>query len=136
MSKAEKLKKKIKQLKRKLEQRSSLPEKAKKEIKFLSRELKARDQAIVELQRKLSGRPDVSSDSAGATLAEYSREKGLAIEHKHAWKKHKFLCERYDVHLDSGHDKDKARAMANRDLVNSHGKKAGFTAEELRGILS
>jgi len=55
----------------------------------------------------------------------------------HPWnklshKKHKT----HNVHFESGHDKDKARILANQDLVGRHGEKAGFTAEELCDILS
>ena len=136
MAKPDKLKKRIKQLKRELKQQSGLPAKTKKEIKYLKRELKIRDQAISDLQRQLSGRQDAVPESTDSILPADTKGTKLVIEHKIAWKKHKFLCERYDVHLDSGRDKDRARAMANEDLVDRHGKKAGFTVEQLCDILS
>lgn len=136
MAKQDKLKKRIKQLKRKLEQQSTLPDKTKKQIKHLNRELKARDQAIAGLQRQLSGGQQAASDPVDVLLLADTKDTKQVIEHKNAWKKHKFLCDRYDAHLESGHDKDKARIMANDDLVGRHGKKAGFTAEQLCDILS
>ena len=48
----------------------------------------------------------------------------------------KFLCEHYDMHLGAGNEKDSARALANQDLLNRYGKKAGFTPEQLCDILS
>ena len=53
-----------------------------------------------------------------------------------SWKRHRFLGERYDAHLLDGHDKDTARGMANRDLVERYGKDVGFTEDQLRDILS
>ncbi len=135
MAKPDKLKKKIKQLERKLDQQTAQAEKTKKKIKVLNREVKARDQAIADLQRQLSGRQDADSEPTGALLLP-GADKKLAVEHKNAWKRHKFLCERYDVHLDAGHEKDSARGMANQDLLQRYGKKAGFTPEQLCDILS
>ena len=135
MAKPDKLKKRVKQLERKLDQQSTLTEKTKKKIKALNRELKARDRAISDLQRQISGRKGADAESTNAELLP-GADKKLAIGHKNAWKKHKFLCDRYDVHLDTGHEKDSARAMANEDLLNRYGKKAGFTPEQLCEILS
>ena len=136
MAKAKKLKKKIKRLKLQLEQHSRQPDKTKKQIKYLNRELKTRDRLIAELQSRLADDSEAADESAAGAHAGYARDSGFAVEHKKAWKKHKFLCERYDAHLDNGHDKEQARAMANQDLVDNYGKQAGFTAEELGGILS
>lgn len=136
MAKQDKLKKKVKQLKRKLKQQAALPGKTKKQIKHLNRELKARDQAIAVLQRKLSDVQDPGSEPVDAILLADTKGARDVIEHKNSWKKHRFLCERYDVHLESGHDKDKARLMANQDLVKRYGKNAGFTTEQLCDILS
>lgn len=136
MAKQDKLKKRIKRLKRKLKQQTNLSGKAKKQVKRLNRELQARDQAIADFQRQLSGGQQAVSDPADSLLLAGTGNKKQVIEHKNAWKRHKFLCDRYDVHLESGHDKDKARILANQDLVGRHGEKAGFTAEELCDILS
>lgn len=136
MAKQDKLKKRIKQLKRKLKRQIALPGKTKKQIKHLNRELKARDQLIAVLQRQLPGEQDPASDPVDSILVADAKGTKQVIEHKNAWKKHRFLCERYDVHLESGHEKDKARLMANQDLVQHYGEEAGFTAEELCEILS
>lgn len=125
-----------KRLKRKLKQQTKLSAKAKKQVKRLDRELKARDQAIADLQRQLRGGQQAISDPADSLLLAGTGDAKQVIEHKNAWKRHKYLCDRYDVHLESGHGKDKARIMANKDLVQRHGAKAGFSAEELRDILS
>ena len=136
MAKQDKLKKKLKQLKRKLAQQSGVPKSAEKEIKRLGRELKARDETIEELRRQLAEQQGSDAPQSDTLLVEDSDETRLALAHKDAWKRHKFLGERYDVHLADGHAKDKARAMANRDLVKRYGKRVGFTAEQLRDILS
>lgn len=136
MAKLDKLKKSIKQLKRKLNQQPILSKKAKKEIKHLTRELRIRDKVIANLQCQLDSRKDAASELADAILIADSKDITLALDHKNAWKKHKFLCERYDAHLGSGHDKDSARAMANEDLTARYGNEVGFTAEQLCDILS
>lgn len=135
MAKPDKLKKRIRQLERMLDQQPALAEKPKGKIKRLKRELKMRDQVIADLQRQLSDRQDAGSQPTGALLLP-GADKNLAVEHKNAWKRHKFLCEHYDVHLGEGHEKDSARALANQDLLNRYGKKAGFTPEQLCDILS
>lgn len=136
MAKLDKLKKKIKQLERKLDQQSSLPKKAQKQIKQLNCELKARNRVIADLQHQLAGQADTTSESVDSILPVDPKDMSLALDHKHAWKKHKFLCDRYDVHLDSGLNKNKARTLANQDLMGRYGKEVGFTPEQLCEILS
>lgn len=136
MAKLDKLKKKLKQLKRELKQQSTPSKKEKRTIEHLKRELEIRDKIIADLQCQLASRKNVTSELADAILVANNDDIKLALNQKNAWKKHTFLCERYDVHLESGHDKDTARTMANKDLMDRYGKKVGFTAEQLRDILS
>ncbi len=123
----------IKLLKQALEQKSSLP---KNKIKQLSHKLGEHNQAITELQKLFANREDAPSESCGNILLDNGENSNLALEQKNTWKRHTYLCERYDVYLISGHKKEKARTNANEDLVDKHGKEAGFTEEQLQEILS
>lgn len=136
MAKADKLKKKIKKLTRKLEQKPTLPNKAKKEIKQLKRALKESDRIITGLRLQLSEQRSPSLESAETILTSVIRDKKLVIGQKNAWKRHTFLGECYEQHLDNGHDKEQARSLANQDLMDRYGDDVGFTPEQLLAILS
>jgi len=136
MSKLDKLKKKIKKLEHKLDQQPTPSKKAKKEIKRFRRELEEKDQIINDLQRRLADKQNATPEPNKTILLAHNEDRSLALEYKSTWKKHRFLCERYDVHLDSGQEKNRARTMANKDLVERYGTKAGFTKEQLCDILS
>jgi len=136
MAKADKLKKKIKKLTRKLEQKSTLPKKSKKDINRLKRALKERDRIITGLQLQLSEQQSPASESVETILTSLTRDKKLVIGQKNAWKRHTFLGERYEQYLDDGHDKEQARSLANQDLMDRYGDDVGFTPEQLLAILS
>jgi len=136
MAKPDKLKKEIKQLKRKLDSQSTLSRKLKEEIKQFKLKLKARDKRIADLLKKTAGRKKSHLNSTSAAfVAELEKEKGV-IEHKNAWKRHTYLGECYDGYLDEGYDKERARAMANQDLKGRYGEEFGFNEEQLSDILS
>lgn len=136
MAKLDKLKKKIKQLKRKLDRQFDLPKKTKKEIKYLKRELELRNQVIVDLKCQLAEQQNATPELANALLLAETEDKKAVIDHKNAWKRHTFLRDRYEHHMGSGYEKDKARTMANKDLIDRYGTEVGFTAEQLCDILS
>lgn len=136
MSKLDKLKKKIKKLTQKLDQQATASKKTKKEIKRFKRELEIRDQVIADFQQQLANKQGEAPKSLDSILLADEEDRKLAVDHKNTWKKHRFLCERYDVHLDSGQGKNNARTMANEDLVERYGNEAGFTTEQLCDILS
>ncbi len=136
MAKADKLRKIIKKLTRKLEQKTTPPKKSKKEIKRLKRALKERDRIITGLQRQLAEQTGPSAESVESVLTLETRDKRLVIGQKNAWKRHTFLGERYEKHLNDGRGKEQARAMANQDLMDRYGDDIGFTPEQLLVILS
>lgn len=136
MAKPDKLKKALKQLKRKLDDQSSVSTKLKEELKGFKRKLKERDKRVAELQRKLAGKKKSTFKGTAADfVAELENEQGV-IDHKNAWKRHTYLGECYDGYLDEGYDKERARVMANEDLKGRYGDEFGFSEEQLDDILS
>ncbi len=137
MANNDKLKKKIKKLERRLDQKSTLPKKVEKEIKGLKHKLGLQAQVIADLRRKLAEQQSSIPELVDASLlVEANEDKKMVIEHKNAWKRHTFLGKCYEAHLASGYDKDRARTMANQDLMDHYGNEVGFTAEQLGDILS
>lgn len=136
MANTDKLRKKIKNLTRKLEQQHVLPKKAKKEIKRLKRALKDRDRIITGLQLQLAEQSGPTAESLESVLTQATRDRKLVIGQKNAWKRHTFLGECYEEHLNNGHGKKQARTMANQDLMDRYGDDVGFTLEQLFVILS
>jgi hypothetical protein len=61
---------------------------------------------------------------------------GIASSQHAAWKQHKYLRDRYELHLSNGVTKDRARELANDDLKREYGVGSGYSEEELSAILS
>ncbi len=60
----------------------------------------------------------------------------VAVAQRNAWKRHRYLRDRYDFHLENSHDKPDARDLADKDLRQEYGEDAGFSKQELEHILS
>jgi len=136
MAKLKKLKKKIKKIKQKFDQEFKLFRKAQKEIKSLKRKLQKRDQLIADLQRQHVEKKVSTPPPSTTTLLGETADKKLTVDYKSSLKRNKFLIECYEVHLGSVQEKDRARAMANQDLMDRYGEEFGFTKEQLGDILS
>jgi hypothetical protein len=118
----------------------------KDKIKKLKTELKDREKLIRSMQKrqKKSEAKSEKSDkkkklkgrSGAAKLLRSQQSARIGVQQKEAWKKHGFLRDRYEFHLEDGQDKETARAMANQDLRDSFGDEAGYSEQELEIILS
>jgi predicted RNase H-like nuclease (RuvC/YqgF family) len=150
--KEKKLKKKLKQGKEKLKRANAVADDSvihtlTNKIKKLKAELKNRDDIIFGLQKRLKkseGKSEKSDKKNGQLKAKGSTAKILrtqqsariGIVQKEAWKKHGFLRDRYEYHLENGQDKEAARVLADKDLRDAFGDEAGYSKQDLEDILS
>ncbi|HEB97710.1 MAG TPA: hypothetical protein ENI96_14905 [Sedimenticola thiotaurini] len=135
MSKKSRLKKENRRLERRLCRLEQRNRKLKKRMKRLARGLEERGRTIASLQRKLERRRSGAADTAPALRA--AAGKGSpALQHRNAWQRHAFLRERYEEHQRGGCERQRARELANRDLIGRFGDEAGYTAEQLESILT
>ncbi|MES9970068.1 MAG: hypothetical protein ABW092_08545 [Candidatus Thiodiazotropha sp.] len=116
-------------------------------IKKLKTELKSKDELIGGLQKRLkksenksekSGKKNQQLKSSGsaAKLLRSQQSARIGVAQKTAWKKHGFLRDRYEHHLELGKAKEAARALADQDLRDAFGDEAGYSQQELEDILS
>jgi hypothetical protein len=116
-------------------------------IKILKAELKNRDEVIVGLQKRLkksvvkSEKSDKKSNKLKAKgntakLLRTQQSARIGVAQKEAWKKHGFLRDRYEYHLENGEDKVAARGLADQDLRDAFGDEAGYSEQDLENILS
>jgi hypothetical protein len=61
--------------------------------------------------------------------------RGLASAQRGAWRRHQYLQDRFEIHLQAGLPLADARRAANRDLTERHGEAAGYSDQELEAIL-
>lgn len=149
--KEKKLKKKLKKGKEKLNCGTIVTDDAvvqslTDKIKKLKTELKQRDELIGNLQKRLNKSESEVENSdkknrkpkarGAAKFLRTQRRTRIGVAQKEAWKKHGYLRDRYEYHLENGQEKGAARAMANRDLIDSFGNEAGYSEQELEVILS
>ena len=57
-------------------------------------------------------------------------------DQREAWRRHSYLRDRYEFHLEAGEEKPTARLRANDDLVKKYGDSHGFSPDQLDGILT
>ena len=116
-------------------------------IKALKTELKNRDDQIGGLQKRLKkseSKNDKSdkqnqklkSRGGAAKLLRSQQSARIGVAQKTAWKKHGFLRDRYEHHLEHGQAKEAARTLADQDLRDAFGDEAGYSEQELADILS
>ena len=86
-----------------------------------------------ELSRSKQKKP--KRGKAGKLLAAQKPHR-VGVAQREAWKRHGYLRERYEFHLEAGRNKDQARGLANSDLQERFGEEAGYTSQELEQILS
>jgi seryl-tRNA synthetase len=150
--KEKKLKKNLKQGNKKLKRSTvvaddSVIQTLTDKVKKLKAELNNRDDVIADLQKRLNkllGKTEKSDKknrklkAKGSTvkLLRTQQSARIGVAQKEAWKKHGFLRDRYEYHLEDGQDKVTARALANQDLRESFGDGAGYSKQDLENILS
>ncbi|MCB1860005.1 MAG: hypothetical protein KDI63_17170 [Gammaproteobacteria bacterium] len=113
------------------------PKMLEKEIVALRREIRLRDEVIEDLKRRQiqDSAASMATEPAPMGLSE-SKKQGVALAHRKAWERHQYLRSQYEVHLESGVDKQRARMMADGDLRRRYGDDAGYTEEQLDAILT
>ncbi|MBT3016063.1 MAG: hypothetical protein KME63_09990 [Candidatus Thiodiazotropha sp. (ex Clathrolucina costata)] len=150
--KDKKLKKKLKQGKGKLKPADVVSDDSAiqtltQKIQKLKAELEERDDVIGRLQKRLKkaesksgkkGKKEKKPKGGGgaARLLRAQQSTRIGIVQKEAWKQHGFLRNRYEYYMEDGRDKETARALADQDLRDAFGDKAGYTKLELEDILS
>jgi hypothetical protein len=129
--------KEIKRLKKKAKEVSVANLTLAKRARKLEKKLVARDQQIADLEQKLkSTRPALGTAGSSTPVFGDHAENNIASSHHSAWKQHRYLRDRYEIHLADGTTKDLARRLANEDLGREFGAGSSFTEEELEAILS
>lgn len=107
-----------------------------KEIRQLTRALEERDRRLNELV----GRQDTMAPTSESEVLPQGLHGSSGIEpiseRKETWERHQYLRLRYEFHLENGLTKASARHNADQDLRQRYGDAAGYTAEQLDGILS
>lgn len=109
----------------------------KKRIKRLTGELEAKEEEI----KSLKGRQDAEPVSGAEVddpsgLSDDWSGTGSISDRKKMWERHQYLRARYEHHLEAGLDKSRARIDADNDLRERYGEEAGYTREQLEGILT
>ena len=113
----------------------------KQQVKTLKAELTECKSTIEALKRQLKERKSPkkkSGQQAKGTSKIFQAQltDRVAVDQRKAWKRHGYLRERYEFHLENGQDKSQARLLADKDLRAEFGADAGYTAQELEQILS
>lgn len=114
----------------------------KSKIKRLEEVVAKRDQTIEELKGKLiesenqKKRKKRNAGSGAAKLLRAQRSNRVGLSQRDAWKRHGFLRDRYEYHLEQNEDKMVARHLAGQDLKEQFGEEAGYSAQQLEQILS
>ena len=108
-----------------------------KRIRKLKKKLGAQKQQIVDLQGELSEAASITK-ATGSSTSEIGAHDGggIASSHRAAWKQHRYLRDRYELHLGTGATKETARQLANDDLKKEYGAGSGYSEKELSAILS
>lgn len=137
MANKKRLKKEIKQLRKRVEKAMERNLKAQKELGRLQKRIARGDTP----ESAASGLTEARSEGAldetpGSEALVESEEAGLASAQRATWKKHAYLRDRYEAHLAEGQDKTDARKRANADLVDKYGEESGFTEQDLQDILT
>ncbi len=133
MAGKKRLKKEIKQLRKRVKKAMERNLKAQEELSRLQKRIATRDAqgtAAPDLTEP-AAREVVESGSLDGAL-----EESLAADHRASWKRHTYLRDRYEAHLNKGRKKTDARRFANADLVAKYGEEAGFAEQDLQDILT
>ncbi|MES9833192.1 MAG: hypothetical protein ABW139_13230 [Candidatus Thiodiazotropha sp. DIVDIV] len=116
----------------------------KSKINTLEALLKKRDQTIEKLQLKLVESKESRDKkqkkqkfgSGAAKLLRSQRSNRVGLSQRDAWRRHGYLRDRYEYHLEHNEDKGIARQLAGQDLKEKFGEEAGYSELQLEQILS
>lgn len=113
----------------------------KDKIKRLEKELSKQEGLIKKLRDKLQkitskkGKKN-KSDKAVPNPLFSGQTSRVGVAQREAWRRHGYLRDRYEFHLNTCQDKGSARLLADKDLRDKYGEDAGYTEQELEQILS
>ncbi len=119
------------QLQKKARKAQTVKEKSKKRIDTLKEEKRLLELRVTHLQRQLK---EVSESPRGPETTNKEPRTAVASTHRIAWERYAYLHDCYDAYIEKGDEKEEARKMANRDLIEEFGKKAGYTEQQLECI--
>jgi hypothetical protein len=126
----------VKRLKKRAKKLKATNLRLKKRIRKLKKRLGDRKPQVVEPQGGLSPAAPITDASNPDAEVATQDPGGIASSQRAAWKQHKYLRDRYELHLSNGVTKDRARELANDDLKSEYGESSGYSQEELSAILS
>ena len=124
-------KKQRKQLQKKARKARAVKEKHQKRIDALKEEKRLLALRVANLQRQLK---EVSESRHGPETPDEQPGKVAASNHRIAWERYAYLHDRYEACIEKGANKEDARKMANKDLLERFGKEAGYTEQQLECI--
>jgi hypothetical protein len=131
-----KTKKEMKRLKRRAKKLTATNLRLKRRIRKLKKRLGAQKSEVAKPQGgSNTGAPITETSNPDAEIGTHDPG-GIASSQRAAWKQHKYLRDRYELHLSNGVSKDRARELANDDLKSEYGEGSGYSEEELSAILS
>jgi septal ring factor EnvC (AmiA/AmiB activator) len=146
MSKKEnKAKKRLRSCKRELklltgllEQQHKSHKRLEKRIRSLTKRIQRRDASIRELKQQLKSSKEIEPTPTidVERICLRRNDRSLVLGQRRAWERHQYLRSQYEHHLDAGHEKPVARALADRDLREKYGVEEGYSSAELQDILT
>lgn len=131
-------KKELKKLSERIAELDERYQEATSALKRARKKLRHREQIIEELESQLA-LDDFPADDGDLDLAEIMEmeiDSEVLELQRGAWKRNRYLTERYGLYLEDGVEKSQAREKANKDLMEKYGDAAGYDAETLEEILS
>jgi len=109
-------------------------EKGKKRLRALEEERRQLQLQVADLQRRLEeASEERPAPPPVAGEADFSR-KARSSKHKIDWERYTYLHDRYEIHVEKGVEKARARKLANEELRVKFGDGAGYTDEQLEAI--
>ena len=137
MADKKRLKKEIKQLRKRVKKAMERNLKAQEELNLLQKRMARGDaQGTVAPELNEPGPREALDEAVESGPLDEALEAGLAAAQRASWKKHTYLRDRYEAHLNDGRTKADARSLANADLVARYGEESGFTEQDLQDILT
>lgn len=135
--KKKKAEEKIKRLKKMAKEATAAKLALEKRVRKLERQLDAKGRLLSDLQEMLADTPPPAEAGTPPTAAPgLIGGAGIVSGRRAAWKRHSYLRDRYELHLNAGETKETARQLANEDLKQTYGAECGYTEDQLSAILS
>ena len=129
--------KKIERLKQRAREAEAANELLEKRVRKLKKKVDTQKQQISDLRERLQHTPQ-TIEAPTSSIPELGDrgDASIAASHRTAWRRHSYLRDRYEFHLNAGSTNERARGLANEDLKQEYGSDCGYTDDELSAILS